>query len=121
MRKTARILFGFTFCLLLVCGAGCMRNRTRTRLSGTVLMNGGQPVKVGRITLTPAGGGKTYSDSITNGRYSVRSRYSLPGGEYTVTIQYCGSPQGNTGFDRTHTDRISLMGFGKDTIDFRVR
>jgi hypothetical protein len=119
MSRTLRIVFTLAFCLLLVSGVGCTRNRTRTRLSGTVLTNG-QPVKAGRVTFTPLNGGRAYSDTLTGGRFSVRSRSNLPGGDYSVTIQYA-STAGGRGHDRTHTERVTLTGFGKDVFTFHVK
>jgi hypothetical protein len=118
MRKTLRVLFVITFCLLLVGGGvGCTRNRTRTRVSGLVTVDG-QPAKVGRVTFTPVGGGKTYSDTIFNGRYAVRSRYSMPPGEYTVRVETSSTGSSRGGYDRQMTDKVAIGGFGRDTYDF---
>lgn len=121
MRKTLRVLFVITFSLLLIGGGvGCTRNRIRTRVSGLVLASG-HPVKAGRITFSQAGGGKTYTDTIVDGRYSVRSRYSMPPGEYTVRVETSSTGNSRGGYDRQMTDKVTITGFGRDSYDFYLK
>ncbi len=119
MRHPLRILCTAAFCLLLVGSVGCTRSRkTRTRVSGEVTA-AGQPVSVGRVTFRPVAGGKTFTDVMRNGRYAVRSRTVMPAGEYDVTIDYSGGSRG--GYDRQHTERVSVSSFGLRRIDFQVQ
>lgn len=121
MRKTLRVLFVITFSLLLLGGVGCSRSgKSRTRVSGLVTVDG-RPAKVGRVTFTPVGGGRAYSDSISGGRYAVRNRYSMPPGEYTVRVECSGDGTGRGGFDRQMTDKVAITGFGRDTYDFYLK
>lgn len=121
MWKTTRILFVVAFAVLLATGVGCTRNRKiRTRASGTVTVDG-HPAKVGRITFTQVGGGKSYSDTITNGRYGVRSRYPMTPGEYDVRIECSSTGSSRGGYDRHWTERVSVGGFVSTHRDFHLR
>jgi hypothetical protein len=120
MSKTVRLLTALGLCLLLTAGVGCTRNRNRVRVSGEVTF-AGQPVKVGRITFTPVGGGKGYSDTIHNGRYSVRSRTPMASGDYTVTIQCSSNGSSRGGFDVTRTERVTVAPLGRPAIDFDLK
>ncbi len=119
MSRTARTLIAVCVCLFLVAGVGCRSGKTRTRVSGTVTA-AGQPVKAGRITFRPVGGGPAFTDTISAGRYGIRRRSPLPAGRYDVTIEYSTTGTGRGGYDRQGTDRVSLGGFGRDAIDFTV-
>ncbi len=121
MRQTLRILCTVAFCMLLVGSVGCTRGRkSRTRLSGEVTA-AGQPVSVGRITFRPASGlGTYYSGAIQNGRYAVRGRRTMPAGVYDVTIDHSSSGSSRGGYDRHHTERVTLAPFGR-SIDFQVK
>jgi hypothetical protein len=120
MRQSLRILFTVAFCVLLIGGIGCTRKtrRTQTRASGTVTANG-RPVPVGKITFRPTNGvGKSHTDIIHNGYYSVRSRYTMPAGEYDVTID--SSSKDGLGGDRHHTERVTVGPLGTHHIDFHL-
>lgn len=120
MSKTVRLLTALGLCLLLTAGVGCTRNRNRVRVSGDVTYLG-QPVKAGRITFTPAGGGKAYTDTIYNGRYSLRSRIPMSSGEYTVTIECSSSGSSRGGFDVTRTDKVTVGPLGRPSFDFDLK
>lgn len=120
MRQTLRVMFVVSFCVLLVSGIGCTRSRRiKTRASGDVTVNG-QPLTVGKITFRPTAGGQTYTDTITRGRYAVRSRSSMPAGQYEVTIDYSSRNDTRGGFDRHHTEHVTVGPLGTHHTDFHL-
>jgi hypothetical protein len=119
MWKYTRILFAVTFCLLLIGSVGCTRSRkSRVRAGGEVTV-AGQPVKQGRISFTPTGGGTKYSGTVRNGRYTIRGRSTMPAGQYTATVEYAGGGVGR-GYDTTRSQTVAVGGLGRKWADVRL-
>lgn len=120
MSKSVRLLTALGLCLLLAAGVGCTRNRNRVRVSGDVTYLG-QPVKAGRITFTPVGGGKAYTGSIYNGRYGLRSYTPMASGDYTVTMELSSSGGSRGGFDVNRTEKVTVAPLGRPVFDFDLK